>query len=95
MKTKSLIREEDYVVNPTEPLYGDRIPKFRFPDGDERFTDGRSGMNYGAFLVEKLANKRANPIINSLVSYFYGEDEELRNAALERLRTIAEEYKID
>lgn len=94
MKAKALITDDDYVVNPAERLFGDRIPKFTFPEsGHNEFVDGRAGMNYGAFLVEKLANKRANPILNLIVNHFFGDDEKVRNAAYEELRKVAEEYK--
>ena len=93
MKAKLLIRDEDYVINPVKKLFGDRIPKFIFGHRPDIYEDGRAGMNYGAFLVEKLANKRANPILNNLVAYFYEEDEGKRAVALDNLRKIAEEYK--
>ena len=94
MKAKLLIRDEDYVVNPTKLLYGDFIPKFTFPEsGKPEYVDGRAGMNYGAFLVEKLANNRAKPILNNLVNYFFSEDMTIRALALQNLKKIAEEYK--
>lgn len=96
MKTKSLISDKDYVVNPTEQLFDDRIPKFTFPEsGSPEFVDGRAGMNYGAFLVEKLANKRANPILKLIVAHFFAEDENVKKEAYEGLRKVAQEYKED
>lgn len=94
MKAKALITDDDYVVNPTTPLFGDKIPKFTFPEsGQEEYVDGRAGMNYGAFLVEKLANKRANPILNLIVNHFFNEDEKVRESAYEELRKVAKEYE--
>ena len=93
MKAKPLISNGDYVVNPTKPLFGDRIPKFTFPEsGKPEFMDGRAGMNYGAFLVEKLANKRAAPILNNLVTLCYGEDALECAHALTNLRKIIADY---
>ena len=92
MKAKPLISDGDYVVNPTEPLFGDRIPKFIFGNKVDAYVDGRAGMNYGAFLVEKLANKRAAPILNNLVTLCFSEDALESARALTNLRKIAAEY---
>lgn len=92
MKAKLLITDNDYVVNPTEPLFGDRIPKFIFGSQNNEYVDGRAGMNYGAFLVEKLANKRAAPILNNLVTLCFSEDALESARALTNLRKIAAEY---
>lgn len=92
MKAKPLISDSDYVVNPTEPLFGDRIPKFIFGNHVDVYVDGRAGMNYGAFLVEKLANKRAAPMLNNLVTLCYSEDALECARALTNLRKIIADY---
>lgn len=92
MKAKPLISDGDYVVNPAEPLFGDRIPKFIFGKNADVYADGRAGMNYGAFLVEKLANKRAAPILNNLVTLCYSEDALECAHALTNLRKIIADY---
>jgi len=92
MKAKPLISDSDYVVNPREPLFGDRIPKFIFGKDADVYVDGRAGMNYGAFLVEKLANKRAAPILNNLVTLCYSEDALECAHALTNLRKIIADY---
>lgn len=95
MKVKALITDEDYVVNPTEKLFGDRIPKFTFPESGSEYVDGRAGMNYGAFLVEKLANKRAAPILKNLATLCYCKDELECVKALNNLKKIIAEYVED
>ena len=92
MKVKALITDDDYVVNPTEQLFGDRIPKFTFPESGNEYVDGRAGMNYGAFLVEKLANKRATPILKNLATMCYSKDKLECVTAFNNLKSLIADY---
>lgn len=94
MKAKSLITIDDYVVNPNKPLFN-KIPKFIFHNKEDKFIADRSGINYGTFKVEELANKRAQPILNAIVTYFFESDEKLKEKSFSYLKSIAEEYKED
>ena len=50
MKVKALITDDDYVVNPTEQLFGDRIPKFTFPEsGNAQLPNNRGTFQRGFY----------------------------------------------
>lgn len=90
MKAKTLITENDFALNHAGVTK--KLPKFDTNDGSE-YSELRGHLNYGISLAVGMANRRAAPILNAVVGYFYGEDEVEREKCLSVLKEIADEYK--
>ena len=84
MKTKPFIDTEDIILNP-ERSFSKKIPFF-YPCG----TTERGHINYGVSCAVQYANRKADPIIKSLVAYFCGG--EGKEEAERQLLKIVEEY---
>ena len=91
MKAKNLIDKEDCVDNPSKPVLGGKIPRFNILKNDSYHTE-RGCMNYGVFLATSLANRKAAPILNALVTYFYEENGKEKEAAFSELKQLAQRY---
>lgn len=90
MKAKTLITEKDFALNHAGVTK--KLPKFNTNDGS-KYSELRGHLNYGISLAVGMANRRAAPILNAVVGYFYGEDEVEREKCLSVLKEIADEYK--
>ena len=91
MKAKLLIGPDDFVVNPNK-YFVKKIPKF-YPTDTMEYSTERGHFNYGVFRSVEYANAKAAPLLNAVVSYVYGETQDDRDAALEILQKLAEDYK--
>jgi hypothetical protein len=89
MKAKPLIGENDYVTNPSG-YFGSKIPWFYPTEG--KYAKERGHMNYGVFRATEYANRKAGEVLDALVTFFYEEDQGLKNAAYEELCEIAKKY---
>ena len=89
MKAKPLIGDNDYAVNPSG-YFGQKIPWF-YPCSGE-YAKERGGMNYGVFRATEYANRKASEVLDAVVTFFYGENQDLKDDAYEELKRIAETY---
>ena len=89
MKAKPLIDKDDYVINPAG-YFGKKIPFFYPTEGE--YTKERGHMNYGVFRATEYANRKASGILEAVVVFFYGENQDQKDSAYEELKKIAETY---
>ena len=90
MKAKPFLSDEDFVVNPNG-YFGSKIPKYQPCEGEYATQHGSS--NYGVFRATEYVNRKAQPILDAIVTYFNSDVKDERDGALDILKEIAEQYK--
>ena len=72
-------------------MFGEKLPWFDLSKCSDYHTE-RGHLNYGVFLTTNLANRRAQPILDALVTYFYEENDKEKEAAFSELKQLAQRY---
>ena len=90
MKAKKLITEDDLVLNP-KGYFGNKIPCY--PRCEGKYAREHGSINYGAFRAVVLANSKAAEVLDAIVTFVYGYNEKEREFALEKIKSLAEQYK--